>query len=167
MGTGKKSTSAPGKARGKICSYVCCGPEKSKGIWEGVGRAGSAQGLMPAAPHPRCLLRTLFLRQSCPSSATHLEPVWDSPVPSSWACWPSEPTPWMVAPASRGQPCCCGTAALLEGPSHTIAALPESKEGAKDPQSCGQLRVLMLLSEIWPAEAAVVLPLHQKCHSGR
>lgn len=56
---------------------------------------------------------------------------------------------------------------LRKGPSCTMAVPPGEQLGANNPQCCKQLLLLTLLFEMWPAMAAVVLPLHQKCHGHR
>lgn len=107
MGTGKKSTSATRdrKALVKICSCVCGGPGRSKGIWGRGWKSSIWAGCDASSPTPKAegwpgTARVLFLQQSCPSAAAHVDPNLVRDPPAPLVCRPSEPTPWMVAPAS-------------------------------------------------------------------
>lgn len=174
-----------GKALVKIYSFVCGGPGRTKGIWAGVGEqhlhrvccqqphvhAASCSSAGVGFGQCRCwfcgkpvpqLLHTR-IAALCDPSCTQLLGI--APTGSGQGvCRTSEPSHgWLSGPA-EGQHRCYGTVTV---PATPRLHCQESKEGEKDPQSYGQLLLLMLFFEIWSAQEARVLPLHQKCHGCR
>lgn len=148
MGTGKKSTSATrdGKALVKICSCVCGGPGRSKGIWGRGWKSSIWAGCDASSPAPR--LRAGRGQRGCyfcSKAAPQLPHMWSPTLCGTlllpWLADHLSPHPgWSPRPA-EGQSCCCGSAAPLKGPSRTMAALPGEQRGGKGP------------SELWAALA--------------
>lgn len=175
-----------GKALVKKCSFVCGGLGRTKGIWEAVGEqhlhrvwcqqprvhAASCSSAGVGLGQCRCwfcgkaapqLLHT-WIPALCDPSCTPL--LGTAPTGSSQGVCrtPESSHGWLSWPA-EGRHCCYGTVTV---PATPWLHCQESKEGAKGPQSCGQLLLLMLLFEIWSAQAARVLHLHPyMCHGCR